>query len=429
MLGLEGFSALSCAIRANSADCVQLLAPVTSTGLFHSLREIAGFMKEVPQTVEEVVKKCIEHNATSIKILKEATSHANVQLLKMITKILNIKLLPTEIFEELLKCAIESDCPETCQIIMSNRDLPVQKRWIQLAEDRGKVKVLTLLDPSYDFDMKHKKNELKSSILSRNTHIFDQVPKSVEVEYNRNMDEILALIEKDDFVSYDQLKNLHVAEVHYETECNDCCKQKTTCERIRETVRLVEMIARKLGQINPVFENMGVLVVGSLKEKSRTFHVDEVDMTLTLADEMSFDENLQAAKISPENSSYNVFKPYRSGNDQFDSKKFYIEFLTGVHAIVSQIEKDEEWNNKGYTMDRPTTSYDPCTRCMSGELTRPECRRCCHEQNCKSHDTAYTCGCRVFTRPSLTRSKIGAVLHLQWTEADGTKYNLDCDVC
>ena len=235
------------------------------------------------------------------------------------------------------------------------------------------------------------------------------------------------------FVSYKQLKTLHVAEVQYEAECHNQCKQRITCQRIRETVRFVKMIASKLGQRNPLLQDMGVLVVGSLKENSRAFHIDEVDITLSLADEyaksFTFNQKLQAAQINAQNNPDDVFWPYIGENSLFDASKFFEDFLTGVHSIISQIEVDEEWKDKGYTMDRPTTVFDPCTQCMSRELTTPECRRCCHEQNCKSHDDTYDCKCTVFTRPSLTRSKIGAVLHLQWTESDGTKFNIDCDVC
>lgn len=106
-----------------------------------------------------------------------------------------------------------------------------------------------------------------------------------------------------------------------------------------------------------------------------------------------------------------------------------MDFLTGVHTIISNMEglPDDVWK-KDFTMDRVSTMFDPCTDCMNTDLTEPECRRCHHKPNCKSHDEDDTCGCKVYTRPSLTRSKIGAVLHLQWTEPDGTIFIMDCDV-
>ena len=34
------------------------------------------------------------------------------------------------------------------------------------------------------------------------------------------------------------------------------------------------------------------------------------------------------------------------------------------------------------------------------------------------------CGCREYTSPSLTWSKVGVVLHLQWREEDGTLFTM-----
>ena len=89
------------------------------------------------------------------------------------------------------------------------------------------------------------------------------------------------------------------------------------------------------------------------------------------------------------------------------------------------MEKDNGWSRK-YKMDRLQTSYTPCLTCMNTDWADPEYRRCRHERNCTVHDD--TCKCKVFTSPSLTRSKIGAVLHLQWTDEDGSKDNIDVDL-
>ena len=77
-------------------------------------------------------------------------------------------------------------------------------------------------------------------------------------------------------------------------------------------------------------------------------------------------------------------------------------------------------------MDPLTTSYIPCLTCMNDVWKQPEAKRCRHDPNCTAHDG--TCGCKVYTSPSLCHSKIGAVLHLQWTEPDGTFYNIDVDI-
>ena len=38
------------------------------------------------------------------------------------------------------------------------------------------------------------------------------------------------------------------------------------------------------------------------------------------------------------------------------------------------------------------------------------------------------CGCREYASPSLTWSKVGVVLHLQWEEEDGAIWTIDCDL-
>ena len=38
------------------------------------------------------------------------------------------------------------------------------------------------------------------------------------------------------------------------------------------------------------------------------------------------------------------------------------------------------------------------------------------------------CGCREYASPSLTWSKVGVVLHLQWREEDGTLFTIDVDL-
>ena len=38
------------------------------------------------------------------------------------------------------------------------------------------------------------------------------------------------------------------------------------------------------------------------------------------------------------------------------------------------------------------------------------------------------CSCREYASPSLTWSKVGVVLHLQWREEDGTLFTIDVDL-
>ena len=51
--------------------------------------------------------------------------------------------------------------------------------------------------------------------------------------------------------------------------------------------------------------------------------------------------------------------------------------------------------------------------------------RCEEPSQCECLDKR---GCREYASPSLTWSKVGVVLHLQWREEDGTLFTIDCDL-
>ena len=97
-----------------------------------------------------------------------------------------------------------------------------------------------------------------------------------------------------------------------------------------------------------------------------------------------------------------------------------MDFVNGFHQIINKLDLP------GQTMDPLTTTYNPCLSCMKTDMVDPECKRCHHEPTCQAHDEK--CECKVFTKPAITHSKIGIVLHLQWTMADGSQANVDCDV-
>merc|ERR1739844_664470 len=65
--------------------------------------------------------------------------------------------------------------------------------------------------------------------------------------------------------------------------------------------------------------------------------------------------------------------------------------------------------------------------------------RCRHKADCEQHkrcrcedpskcECLDECGCSEYASPSLTWSKVGVVLHLQWRGEDGTLFTIDCDL-
>ena len=60
------------------------------------------------------------------------------------------------------------------------------------------------------------------------------------------------------------------------------------------------------------------------------------------------------------------------------------------------------------------------------ELMRPETVRCRHRVDCEAHDNS--CDCKEYTSPSLTHTKSGAVLHLEWGGKGRNQFNIDVDL-
>ena len=100
-----------------------------------------------------------------------------------------------------------------------------------------------------------------------------------------------------------------------------------------------------------------------------------------------------------------------------------------------------------FTMEPPTTSYEPCLRCMlTTETGRPQARRCRHRPDCEPHRDGMaeclngckdrcesfsherTCNCQEYTSPSLTITKIGVALHVKFALKDGSSSYIDCDI-
>ena len=53
--------------------------------------------------------------------------------------------------------------------------------------------------------------------------------------------------------------------------CPEDCLQKRSCQRIRETHSLASLIMERPAEINPIFKDMHLSIVGSVREGSRVF--------------------------------------------------------------------------------------------------------------------------------------------------------------
>ena len=113
---------------------------------------------------------------------------------------------------------------------------------------------------------------------------------------------------------------------------------------------------------------------------------------------------------------------------------FFHDFVSNVHSIISTLDLPSD-----FLMLPPTTVFNPCTKCMTTGFSGLQVMRCRHKFDCEQHKRCMCkepskcecldeCGCREYASPSLTWSKVGVVLHLQWREEDGTLFTIDCDL-
>ena len=75
-------------------------------------------------------------------------------------------------------------------------------------------------------------------------------------------------------VKYEELlKELHVKPVHYKPEevktCEDQCPQQNCCACIRDVINLLDQIMEKMSEKFPIFKDVKIIVVGSLKEQTK----------------------------------------------------------------------------------------------------------------------------------------------------------------
>merc|ERR1711911_201483 len=129
------------------------------------------------------------------------------------------------------------------------------------------------------------KKRLKEAIVNRTASIENRLPKSVEFPYDNEMTKLRPLLSQSTVGYEDLLNALYVPPVHAEEECPGDCRQKEDCNRLRQVYFLVRLLVAKMGEINPVF-NLGAnrhpSIIGSMKEHTRTFLNNEVDVHISL---------------------------------------------------------------------------------------------------------------------------------------------------
>ena len=450
-----GLNALGFAVLSKCHSTITLLASMTDTGLEGLLYLLCSEQMEVTQPLEELIKRLSgTDKGAAIAGLRYASIFGHTHLVKLLSQ---GRELPELFIQQLLEEAVRSDNHETCAAT-----LPLLKgkmprpEVIAVARERGRSSLVQLLAPeSYNKDkIAQAKAQLKQDIQTKAAENMRAIPKSREFKYNYEMGRFRPLLEYKSHVTFEALlEALHMPPTHTESECPEDCQQSSQCSMLRETYHLVRIIVATMGKINPIF-NLGKdrhpSLVGSLKEGTRCFFLDELDVHVSLNKRLRkfcfFDVEKQQLKIDNDLVTDDV-KRYVKG-DVFDCEAFFNDFIETLVEAIQMIDLSlgffiEDKHHK-FTMCPLKLDYNPCLRCMDlAEHERPQVRRCRHSVDCAAHHKEglpecrnncndvcnyfsheKTCQCQEFTSPCLTMTKIGAALHLQFL--DGSR--VDCDI-
>ena len=441
-LDQAGLPALGYALHAGNRNIINHLSGKTSQGLEKC---VAVLCQADPESVSQVfVDKILSREETRNLLLKKASFYGANNVLDLVFA------KPDQSWSdsmkmEILRNTILSDRPEACNIAymhckttyMENKD-----KFQRLILSRGRTKILEI----FGIDIAKTEN---------NNELLNIIPKTAEFPYyDMLMNKIIPMIEQANstsggLVTFDTLiKTLQVDTIHYNlSACPLACKQSATCLRIREVVQLLNEVMKQMSEEHPIFKDVQIIVVGSLKEGTKIGKVDEADITLALSDKfkqhLTFQKKEQRIMIEkydiegnkldlPSELEYFLSKEKvaydRRFYGYFDEAKYFHTFLLSFYSIV----------DIGCLSLPPglslSTAYTPCQVCKSTESITGQFVRCRHEVTCEDHhvhkrDDPQICGCKNFTSPCITFSKIGLVLHLEFMQEDGSLLNLDIDVC
>ena len=311
--------------------------------------------------------------------------------------------------------AVQADSSKTVKKLLGFWTNIIPDRVVAEARKRGVADVIACLGKNNEKEDKKIKEDMQRDIKQKNkdTNIFLRVPKMREFEYVTKIEKLEPLLKQNPIRYETLLEKLLVPQVHVGkmddrqkndwTKCPPTCKQTISCNQIRQIFEVVKIICNELSKADDIFEGMEKMLIGSMREATRIFHNDELDVHVSLN-----------TKAFQERTSFNTESQtlYLDG-EEFNSLAFYTKFLKMVHKIVDDIKLPED-----FTMRPLSTDYVPCKTCMKIEGGQAQPYRCRHEPNCEVHhncqcldDCACECGCKVYTHPCLTRSKIGAALH------------------
>ena len=452
----RGNAAFIFAIQSKRDTTINLLAPLVQENLETAMEYLAQLKIEpMPSEAKRLLERAAQNKEVAVKAFEAAARFGSPLMMAMMYQFTQDKTAFEHRSQTIWMEAIKSDSKETVSALLTILPNPPMEA-LSLARERGVPRVARLVLPDDAKVTEEEEREaLKDAVLHNTAHLLNKMPRDVEFTYNEKMDKLRPLIEesfarvdcKPNLVIYDTLiRELKKGRAHFDEkdENMDCpadCTQMRSCQRIRETLELVHLITRGLGERSKVFEGIEVSMIGSTREGSRVFYNDEVDIHLSLNHDLKqfcfFDVKNQILKRRDPNAdrmNNEVTKYFDNADNNFLPKKLFYDFVYNTQSIISTLKLPDS-----FTMLPLTTSFNPCTRCMTLGLKGLQVMRCRHKAGCKQHNMCRCkeptkcecldeCGCMEYASPSITWSKVGVVLHLQWREEDGGLFTIDCDL-
>ena len=409
-----GSTALMLAIQSGCSSTIGLLAPETSTGLGAALEKLAREQVPVTPDIRQLVEKAAKDQEAGRKGLEAAVKYGHVDIVKLLIEKMVEQPLPESLTRRLLEEAVMSDSSSTCAAVLAvSKSVPEQVK--ELARKRGRKEVVRVFDHqggSQETDLELKK-KLKMDIMNKRASIKNSIYKSDEFRYNDEMLKLSPLLLSPGPVLFSSLlESLHILKVHAGPQegnlgdwgdCPGDCSQKEQCIHIREVFHLLAKVVEEMGHINKVFQigkGRSPSIVGSMKEGTRTFSIDEIDVHVSLKKQLktfcTFDPKTQRLLVKEEvicdgevKKCDEAFLKFVTGG-VFDCQKFFEVFLETVAKAVENIDLSAGYDigSKHYefTMTPLTTCYEPCLTCMIlVDEGRPQARRCRHNSDCQAH--------------------------------------------
>ena len=398
-------TALSLSLMTNSPAISARLAPVTRVGLKKFLQNAAAERVKISEHLHEYIERIGAHQEETLKeALENAVKFGHSDLMKL----------------------------------LSNGELSTMSSTTMNSTDKHRL---------HDIKIKYRQSmSTKASEMTR------QLPKYVEFHYDDKIGKILELLKTDDSATFSCLMDvLHVPEFHLSHDnCPEECKQKDNCSKMRQVYDFVEMAVKEMGKINPVFEELYAFAVGSVIEGTCCFVANEVDLHLNFelfeegwSSSCHFDvaeQQLVLSDKAPDDfKRHRVMQYMRRG--VFNCEDYFNDFIDALAKALKRISttQTDKFKMKPFTLD-----FEPCLRCMDVSVDgKTQFKRCRHQIDCLPHHEQglpeclngcedvcnffshkKTCNCKEYTNPSMTITKVGAALHLEFL--DGSV--VDCDL-